>query len=117
MEQEEKGEDLLPTTVDMELDEMLEDDDNAGFCCICGGKPCDWIQYGNELIQRVSGMFSGEQTANNIIRKTAYRMYVYGKYGHLGKGKRVRIPICVRDHIRERWPEANPDDYMGHKDE
>ncbi len=44
-------------------------------------------------------------------------MYVCRKYCHLGKGKRICIPICVRDQIQEKWPEANPEDYMGHKDD
>lgn len=108
----------VPSTGELELDEMLEVDDKQIMCYICGEKPCDWIQYGKELIQRGVEMFSGEEmVSNKIIRKTVYRMYVYTKYGHLGKGKRVRIPICVRDRIREKWPEANPEDYMGHKDD
>ena len=118
VEEETKGCDPpSPSTGDLELDEMLEDDEGTVICYICGEKPCDWIQYGEELIERGSETFSGETVSNNGIRKTVYRMYVYGKYGHLGKGKRVRIPLCVRDRIRERWPEANPEDYVGHKDE
>ena len=79
--EETKGDDSLPSTGELELDEMLEVDDNEIICHICGERPCDWIQYGEDLIQRGVESFDSETVANNIIRKTVYRMYIYGKYG------------------------------------
>ena len=32
-----------------------------------------------------------------------YRAFVAAKYGHLGKGNRVRIPLCVVGAIRSRY--------------
>jgi hypothetical protein len=70
--EETKGDDSLPSTGELELDEMLEVDENETMCCICGEKPCDWIQYSEELIQRGLERCSGEIVLNNIIRKTVY---------------------------------------------
>ena len=113
-EEEIKEDGCSPSTGELELDKMLEDGDNRTICHICGEKPCDWICYGEDLIQRGETTFVSEIMTNNIIQKSIYSMYIYGKYGHLGKGRRICIPICVRDGIRKRWPESNPEDYMGY---
>ena len=67
--EETKGDDSFPSTGELELDEMLEVDDNELICRICDERPCDWIQYGEDLIQRGVESFDGETVANNIIRK------------------------------------------------
>ena len=46
-----------------------------------------------------------------------YKLYIYNKFGHLGRGNRIQIPVCVISKIREMWPEDSNEDYMGHRDE
>ena len=50
---------------------------------------------------------------NKKRRKAMYRLFTYLKYGHLGKGNRIPIPICVIENIRKVFP--SPDvNYMGY---
>ena len=60
-----KGDDLLPSTGQLELYEMLEDDDNAVIWFICGETT---FLYGKKLIQRGVAPFSNEIDSNNIYR-------------------------------------------------
>ena len=84
------------------------------MCEICGGTPCDWVQFGEELMEQVNLMYdinsseNREHTfRNSTIRKSAYRMFTYMKYGHLGKGNRIPIASCVVDRVRSAWPELD----------
>ena len=108
-------------------DDFEEEEDNETLCSVCGECPCEWIRYGELLIQSGEQQFPNVLREENVLqgdvhdavqrrkaRKFVYRLYVYNRYGHLGRGRRVKIPLCVRDRIRERWPEANAEDYMGH---
>ena len=75
---------------------------------VCGGTPCDWEVYGEEVVADIKEMYhlcEGEtpEADSRTIKKSAYRLFVYSKYGHLGKGNRVRIAPCVTDRIREKW--------------
>lgn len=107
-----------PSTGEQELDMMLDDDNPDRICHICGEEPCDWNTYGEELLEEGGKLFEHEEViTHSLVRKTIYRMYVYGKYGHLGKGKRVCIPVCVRDKIREQWPEESIKHYVGNLEE
>ena len=89
------------------------------MCAECGGTPCDWILYGNEIISEVELMYEEDpqkgqgDVENRCIRKSAYQYYIYEKYGFLGKGNRIRIPSCVLDRIQEKWPEPGGS-YAGH---
>ena len=44
---------------------------------------------------------------NNKKRKALYQLYVYEKYGHLGKSVRIPIVLCVVNGIRELWTEES----------
>lgn len=64
--------------------------------------------------------------ARRAARYFLYRKWVYAAFGFLGKGKRIRIPPCVVEHIRSRFREPgcecalggplyNCRDYTGHR--
>ena len=91
---------------------MAEEEKQEEMCDICGGTPCDWDVYGEEVLEDIKKMYlEDEEEASNVdnrtIRKSAYKLFVYSKYGHLGKGNRIRIASCVVDRIREKWPEQD----------
>ena len=106
----------------MEQDcEMAEEDESESImCAVCGGTPCDWIVWGDEILSEVQLMYEEDpqkgqgEVENRCIRKSAYRYYIYAKHGFLGKGNRIRIPTCVLDRIREKWPEADGN-YTGYR--
>ena len=119
---------------EMEINENSKDgfdeEDDREVCICCGENPCDWDSFGEQIIQGALACFpyiEGEPnvpedesdvivTKKNIVRKHCYHCYVYSCYGHLGKGNRVHVPSCVAEKIRERFPEDDDNNYMGHKD-
>ena len=96
---------------DIEEEKMEE---SEAVCLRCGSTPCEWITYGKDIIEGGQEMYSEEENVeNNKKRKAMYRLFTYIKYGHLGKGNRIPIPICVIEKIREMFP--SPDgNYMGY---
>ena len=52
----------------------------------------------------------------NGFRKAAYRQYILGRYGYLGKGTRRIAPSCVVRCVRHWFP-APDGRYMGYKSE
>ena len=50
---------------------------------------------------------------NSRKRKALYKLYVWYRFGRLGKGIRKVLPQCVKDGIRNHFPELD-NDYMGH---
>ena len=50
---------------------------------------------------------------NSRKRKALYKLYVLVRFGRLGKGNRKVLPQCVKDGIRNHYPDSN-DKYMGH---
>ena len=98
------------------MTEEVDAQEDVPMCGTCGGTPCDWIQYGDSIVE------AGDQAlelhkkgGSNLVRKKMYSTYTYIKYGHLGRGERIRIPSCVLDKIREHWPDVSGK-YMGHKE-
>ena len=104
----------------MEIEEKQEEEEmQMEMCMVCGGTPCDWEVYGEGIVADLKAMYHlGEEEApeadNRTIRKSAYRLFIYCKYGHLGKGNRVRIAPCITDRIRELWPEKEEEEYTGY---
>ena len=95
---------------------MTEEEKQDEMCDICGGTPCDWEVYGHEILEDITEMYADEESSqvenrtqvdNRTIRKSAYKLFVYSKYGHLGKGQRIKISSCVLDNIRARWPDED----------
>ena len=81
--------------------------------------PCEWIEYGIPAIEDLKRHFnmdtaisegyvvemqSGNQFQNDKIRFTCYRLFTYEKFGHLGKGNRVKLPVCVESKIKTLFP-------------
>jgi hypothetical protein len=58
-------------------------------CWLCGGTPCDWVEYSMELLEEVEEKFSlaadgnrvdaltQEVVSNNRIRFALYRTFTY----------------------------------------
>jgi len=77
-------------------------------CHICGRSPCDCGVYEEELVGRHNNTINmddekktSDMTDNRDIGKSAYKIFVYSKCGHLEKGNRIRKPSCVLHHINE----------------
>ena len=67
---------------------------------ICGGPPCNWGVYGEEVLADITKMYvEDEEEASNVdnwtIRKSAYKLFICSKYGCLGKDNKIRIKSCV----------------------
>ena len=106
---------------------MSEEDEKV--CVDCGGTPCEWDELGPDLLERVDLMHrrekiegvtvvvddNGNRVENGAMRKAIYRMFTYIKFGHLGRGQRIPIPVCVLREIRNMYPERDGD-YMGFKE-
>ena len=91
------------------------EDDDDNMCAVCGGTPCDWIVYGEEAVQDIEKEYSSELDTidNRTLRHSTYKLFIYSKYGFLGKGNRIKIAPCVVDHIRQKWPDPNGE-YTGY---
>jgi hypothetical protein len=98
-------------SVDMPEDEVC--------CYTCAKTPCEWIEYGIPMLQQVQEKFNtetaksaghciaksnGDEVPNNKVRFMCYRYFIYEKYGHLGKGNRMKLPDCVEKKIKEEFP-------------
>ena len=58
-----------------------------------------------EKVREAEEFGDGQGQARRAARFFMYRLYVKTVFGFLGKGKRIRIPPCVVEHIRARFPE------------
>ena len=67
-------------------------------------------------MEELSRRVAAEEEDNGVARATRksarylmYRKWVGEKWGYLGRGKRIRIPPCVVEAIRDRFrePECN----------
>jgi len=88
-------------------------------CSICGCTPCEWQQYGLNVISMMMQAFDHENrtpqgqlidpatnlpVSNTIARKVAYKFFQYDKYGTVVVGKALQIPKCVIRKIRQLYP-------------
>ena len=110
------------------LSTYMSDEEDV-VCTICGGTPCDWDEYGEELTKQINMMYFREKHGNidivldeggnrlsySQMRKAMYRIFTRIKFGHLGRGVRIPVPDCVGRNIRGMYPSS--DGYMGFKDE
>ena len=108
------------------------EEEEEEVCVHCGGTPCKWEEFGDEIAQREQEMRRSltvigacdhdgsqivdkntkERLENKEMRKSMYRMFTYLKYGHLCRGVRIPIPECVVAKIREKYPDPD-EEYMG----
>ena len=84
------------------------------ICNHCQEDPCHRVVHGQML--RGAGDVMDVGIPPNTARRSLYRTYIGAVHGYLGRGNRVVVPICVRDFIREIFPDA-AEEYMGHRDE
>ena len=57
-------------------------------------------------------MYDKNDVYNSTKRSAAYKLFIYSKCGHLGKGNRIRIADCVVNKFRQRYPEVD-ENYTG----
>ena len=106
---------------------MTESNDGEVIVCqICGGTPCEWVEFGDEVTGYSKRLYTHEVTEgvialkdpdgnvvpNSKMRKALYKTFTYLKFGHLGRGNRIPIPSCVVSKIREMYPDPDGN-YMG----
>ncbi len=91
------------------------DTNDSDICIYCGEAPCDWQRFGDLIITGARSAYphvAGDKTvpcnivptATKIVRKHCYKLYMYQRYGHLGKGNHMITPKCVGDKIRHFFP-------------
>ena len=83
-------------------------------CEHCESNPCHGLFYRDILESHGEFLNDGSQTPN-FLRRQLYAIYVREVHGFLGRGIRVEIPVCVRNMIREIYPDPQGQ-YMGHRD-
>lgn len=89
---------------------------NDRFLCLkCGESPCIWTANKDEFLNRINDVYdTDDDISNRQKRKSAYKLFIYIKYGTLGKGNRVELSDCVLREVRKMFPDST-DDYMGYK--
>jgi hypothetical protein len=87
----------------------------------------------SDLDEQVAKVEEGEElgkpdpAARRAARYFLYRLYVFNTHGALGRGNRVRVPLCVVERIRHRLrepgcvcalggPLAACQQYVGHRE-
>jgi hypothetical protein len=120
-EEEEVMEAIEESTEEVEeaTGELPVETEEERCCYLCGKTPCEWIEYGIPAIEDLKRCFnmdtaiseghvvemqSGNQFQNDKNRFTCYRLFTYEKFGHLGKGNRVKLPVCVEAKIKKIVP-------------
>jgi hypothetical protein len=94
-------------------------------CWLCGGTPCDWLEYLAKLLKEINNRFPTDVNGNRIdaslheivsmnqIRYTLYHAFTYARYGHLGKNNRIKLGQCVETKIKELFPNRDGQEYTG----
>ena len=93
------------------------------ICCyMCGQTPCEWLTIGTLVLPIIEEEFdiltavdngyvkkksTGEKVPNNTIRFAFYKLFVAEKYGHLGRGNRIRCKPCIEEKVRELFPDLD----------
>jgi hypothetical protein len=118
---EESTEEVKEATEEVKeaTEELPVETEDERCCYLCGKTPCEWIEYGIPAIEDLKRHFnmdtaisegyvvetqSGNQFQNDKIQFTCYRLFTYEKFGHLGKGNRVKVPVCVESKIKLLFP-------------
>lgn len=83
--------------------EFYRSDEDGDACIVCGKRPCIWVQNMDISNDHAEKMANTQD--NCKLRKAVHRIYIYEMYEALGKGNRMRIPVCVRDNIRPIFSE------------
>ena len=97
-------------------------DEGEMECSYCGQEPCDWIKYGDMVLEQVDNVYKVDNDNNvidkdnkivpyNIVCKNLYRFFTYVKHGHLGKGKIIQLPKCVLGGIQDVFLDEKKKEY------
>ena len=89
-------------------------------CKACESDPCLWIEHHESVLSEIEifkeeKVAKGEACPNNVCRKHGYRHFSLLIYGHLGKGQRVKLPGCIEEGVRSKYPNQSGKAYMGYK--
>jgi hypothetical protein len=100
---------------------MLQEKSSC-FCDLCDASWCDWKRYDTNVKDDADLLFGVEDTKdlegiispNSQRSKYCYKRFVWSKAGPMGCGKRVVVPDCVKEGIRQLYPDLKGV-YMGHE--
>ena len=103
-----------------------EDDSVYQVCFYCGLMPCDWEQFGHDLVEEVLEKYSKRADGafvdryfnivpSNQIRKKVYKLYVWARYRKLGFQQRLKVPIWFESGIKGTFPDPDRA-WMGFKE-
>ena len=81
-------------------------------CPICEDSPCHRFRF-EDAIRSEGELLGADNNAPNAARYRLYRTYISAVHGVLGFRNRRVVPSCVRDFIRELFPDPEGD-YVGH---
>ena len=85
-------------------DSSDEEEDDVKVCQICGGTPCQWIDYGgDEILESLQSKYdvttakdgyvldyeTATSVTNNRVRREFYRLFSLNQYGSLGHETRT----------------------------
>ena len=107
-EEEEKGKAAAGGNGDENLEE--DEEEEPKICEVCEACPCEWIEYGPDIVNHAQETFPqlpknyDQNEVHPKIRYACYMFYTYAKYGHLGRGNRMKPSKCVQDNIYNLWP-------------
>ena len=81
-------------------------------CSICNDAPCHRVRF-EDVIRSEGELLGAANNAPDAARYRLYRIYITAVHGVLGFRNRRVVPTCVRDFIRELFPDPIGD-YVGH---
>ena len=95
---------------------VMEDLSRAtlGICMSCNEDPCLWVQHSDQILRGCQEDSNGATRSNNECRYYCYRHFTRQIHGCLGKGNRVDLPKCVKNMIKDTFPDEK-EVYTGFK--
>ena len=78
----------------------------------CGLDTCHRTLY-LDVLRSEGYLLRDEHLVPNVARRRLYVTYIRAAHGILGCGNRVVVPSCVKDLIRDIFPDPDRE-YMGH---
>ena len=82
-------------------------------CRQCNTNPC-LLSTHREMLEKTAEV-SDTDLPSNAARHALYRAFTAAEHGYLGRGNRIVVPECVRNFIRELFPDEGGK-YTGHRD-
>ena len=91
-------------------------------CEYCNCHPCDWTAIGPDIISHLMEKYVGcfidmdgnvtgvmtdstSKVTNRHLRYLAYCAFSAAKHGYLGRKKRIPLPHCVENGVKEKYPD------------